>query len=342
MVARRKLTAVDRGRALGWVQDGVSQREVARRLRVSLSVIQRLLQRFQATGNTEERPRSGRPRSTNQRDDRSLRFAALRERTITATRLRQQLRQAANVNVSVQTIRNRLHEFNLRSRRSAVRLPLTPAHRQARLVWCRGHRLWTRHDWSRVLFTDESRFTLTHNDARARVWRRPGERFVEACVRQHDRHGGGSIMVWGGIYLHGRTPLHLVQGNLNAVRYRDEIVQPLIMPTLQAMGPGAILQDDNATPHRARVVQDFMRQHHIHRMDWPARSPDLAPIENVWDLLGRRVRQNHPPAANVAQLFQLLQQEWQAIPQQTLVNVVQSMRRRCVECVAVQGGHTHY
>ena len=74
-------------------------------------------------------------------------------------------------------------------------------------------------------------------------------------------------MVWGGIHLHGRTPLHLVQGNLTSVRYRDEIVRCFVLPTLQTMGPGAILQDDNATPHRARVVTTFLQQHQVTRMN---------------------------------------------------------------------------
>ena len=130
-----------------------------------------------------------------------------------------------------------------------------------------------------------------------------------ACGSQHDRHGEGSVMVWGGIHLHGRIPLHLVQGNLTGVRYRDEIVRRIVLPTLQTMGPDTILQDDNATLHCTRVVTGFLQQHEATQMDWPACSPDLAPIENLWDILGRRVHDNHTPAANLTQLFQFLQQE---------------------------------
>ena len=144
-------------------------------------------------------------------------------------------------------------------------------------------------------------------------------------------------MVWGGIHLHGRTPLHLVVGNMTGVRYRDQVLRPTVLPTLQAMGPGATLQDDNATPHRARVMTMFL-QHQINRMNWPACSPDLAQREN----LGRHVNDNHPPAANLAQLFRNLQQEWDAIPQRTLVRLVESMRKLCTECIGAKGRFTHY
>ena len=108
------------------------------------------------------------------------------------------------------------------------------------------------------------------------------------------------------------------------------------------MRPGATIEDDDATPHRVRVVTAFLQQQQIDRTNWPVRSPDLAPIENLWDVLGRQVNDNHPPAANLAQLFRNLQQEWDAIPQRTLVRLVESMRKRCTECIGANGGFTHY
>ncbi|KAK7090309.1 hypothetical protein V1264_010124 [Littorina saxatilis] len=65
-------------------------------------------------------------------------------------------------------------------------------------------------------------------------------------------------MVWGGIRTRLRTPLYHVVGNLTGVRYQNEILQPLVVPALQAIGPRAILQDDNAPPHRS-VLPSFSR-----------------------------------------------------------------------------------
>ncbi|KAK7095336.1 hypothetical protein V1264_006758 [Littorina saxatilis] len=164
MPPQRKSNEFERGRAFAWFQDGVPKREVARRLHVSISVIVRLIQRFTATGRFQERRRLGRPKKTTPREDRLIERLALQTRTASSSIIRRQLRVATNTTISHQTIRNRLHGFNLRSRRPAVRPRLTPAHRAARRAFYRRHVRWTRQQWSQVLFSDESRFTLNHND----------------------------------------------------------------------------------------------------------------------------------------------------------------------------------
>lgn len=341
-MARQQLSITDRGRALAWLQDGETQRSVAHRLNVSQSVIGRLWQRFRATGSVQNRPRSGRPRSTTAREDRYLTNMALRQRRVTARHLRDQLRAATGTQVSDQTVRRRLRVNNLRARRPAVRPPLLPRHRTARRDWCTRHARWQRAQWTSVLFSDESRFTLQFNDGRQRVYRRPGERFVDVNVNQRLPFGGGGIMVWGAFSFHHRTPLYVINGNLTGQRYLQEIIRPLVLPCLQRIGVGSIFQDDNARPHRARVVSDFLRQNNVQQMDWPAYSPDLAPIEHAWDELGRRLHSNHAPPNNRADLARLLSAEWQAIPQVFFQRLVDSMRRRCTACLAARGGHTRY
>ncbi|KAK7105640.1 hypothetical protein V1264_016995 [Littorina saxatilis] len=133
MPPRRKVTTFNKARAIAWLQDGVSKRKVGRRLGVSHSVAARLHQKFQATNIVLERPRSGRPKKTTQREDRFISRQALQQRGTTANIIRGQLRVATNTNISTKTIRKRLHEVGLRSRRPAVRPRLTAAHRQARL-----------------------------------------------------------------------------------------------------------------------------------------------------------------------------------------------------------------
>ena len=138
------------------------------------------------------------------------------------------------VHVSARTVRDRLREFGLNAGRSYAGLPLTPDRRRRRTEWLIAHRpgVFSPRQWREVLFSDESRFLLYRSD-RTRVYRRPGERFSDACVVQCDRVGGGGLMVWAGISHGQKPPLIFIEGSLTDVCYRDTVLQPIVVPFVQ-------------------------------------------------------------------------------------------------------------
>ena len=151
-----------------------------------------------------------------------------------------------------------------------------------------------------------------------------------------------SVMVWGGISLEGRNLHVLANGTLTAVRYRDEILRPIVRPYAGAVGPGFLLVQDNARPHVARVCRQFLDDKGIDAIDWPSRSPDLNPIENLWDVMYRCIRRHQVAPQTVQELTDALIQVWEEIPQDTIHYLIRSMPRRCQECIQARGGHTHY
>ena len=155
------------------------------------NTINRLRQRFQQTGGVADRRRSGRSRVTNPRKDRFITLTYLRRRFQTATS------SARQYDISKQTVLRRLRQARqpIRPRRPYVGRVLTARRRAARLQWAQRHFRWGRQEWVRVLFSDESRFNLSHHDGRIRVFRRRGERFADNCLIERDRFGGGSVMV---------------------------------------------------------------------------------------------------------------------------------------------------
>ena len=217
---------------------------------------------------------------------------------------------------------------------------LTARHRAARLQWAQQHFCWGRQQWARFLFSDESRFGLSHHDGGIRVFRRRGERFSDNCLIERDRFGGGSDVVWGGIMGRGKTNLIVVQGNLNAQGYINQILQPEAVPFLQRHGP-AILMHDNARPHVPRICRQLLNRNNVNVLPWPAVLPDMNPIEHIWDYLCRKGRARGN-VHNPRDLEIALIQEWNNIPNIVIRRYVRSMRGRLDACINSRGGHTRY
>ncbi|GFV40257.1 transposable element Tcb2 transposase [Trichonephila clavipes] len=233
---------------------------------------------------------SGRPRGTTPANDRYIVLQARRNRRQTAGEIARHTTQATGRPISRFTVARRLHGGGLFARRRVRCVPLTPAHRRRRSLWCREHRNWRDSEWRRVLFTDQSRFSLSSDSHRILIWR---EREA-AIIPRTSLKGTG------------------------------------------AMGLQFLFMDDNAPCHRTVTAEQLLESEVIERMDWPARSPDLNPIEHVWDFLGRRLAARTLPPVTIRELRLALQDEWAAMPQQLIDTLILSMGRRCETCLAVR------
>ena len=165
----------------------------------------------------------------------------------------------------------------------------------------------------------------------------PGERYTDCCVTEHDRFGGGSVMVGAGISIDGKTDLHVI-----AVRYRDEILYPIVRPYAGAVGDCFILMDNNARPYRARVVTDYLENETIERMECPSCSTDMNPIEHAWDMLHKAVSIRPILPNNRQELSVALIEEWTGLSQLCFRRLIRSMHRRCRAVIRARDGPTAY
>ncbi|GFU77961.1 transposable element Tcb2 transposase [Trichonephila clavipes] len=143
-------------------------------------------------------------------EDRYIVLSANRNRRTTAQQVANQFLAASGKQISRKTVARRLREGGLYARRPVVCVPLTRQHRTARFQWCREHHNWTEQDWACVLFSDESRFSLSSDCRRQLIWRERGTSYRPENIQEKDRYPTCSIMVWSGIMINGRTCLHVV------------------------------------------------------------------------------------------------------------------------------------
>ncbi|GBO11641.1 Transposable element Tc1 transposase [Araneus ventricosus] len=332
-----------RWRIVGRLEASQSQVQICREFNLTPSVVCNLWKQFQDTRSIKRKPGQGHPKATTATEDCYSSIIARCNRGATASQLSRDLYAATRTRVSRVTVSKRLHETGLFARRPAVCVPLTSTNRRVRLAWCREHRDWSMDQWATVLFTDESRYSLTTDSRRTFIWREPGTCYLSFNVCEIDHYGRGGLMVWAGIMLDGQTSLHVFErGTVTGVRYRDEILEPYVRLFRGAVGPKFILMDHNARPHRALLVDEFLESEDIHRMDWPARSPDLNPIQHVWDALGRTIATCNPRPRTIQEMKTALLNEWDQFPQEIIYCLVSSMKSHCKACISVRGDHTPY
>ncbi|GBL88194.1 Transposable element Tc1 transposase [Araneus ventricosus] len=324
-----QLTKFERGRVIGLREGGFSFRDIAERLGRNVSTVHDCWVRWSRYGTASRRPGSRRPRGTTEREDHRIRRTAVSHRTASA---------AVGTTVTQRAVRNRLLDAQLHARRPVACIPLIPRHCRLRRQWCQARVQW-RAEWRSVVFSDESRFCLGASDGRVLIRRRPGERLQPNCLRP--RHTGPTpgVMVWGAISYDSRSTLVVIPNTLNANLDVSLVIQPVVLPFMSSI-QGGIFQQDNARPHTAAVSQHALKGVNI--LLWPARSPDLSPIEHAWDIIGRQL-QHHPlPAQTVPVLTAQVQQAWNSIPQSDIRHLYDTMHARLQACIQNSGGYTGY
>ena len=250
------------------------------------------------------------------------------------------LERAGVDNATERTVRREITRSGEFQNHIAAKKPfISETNIQRRLQWCLDHRNWTVDQWRRVLFSDESPYVLRYN-RRKRCWRRAGEKFSRKCCIGTVKHDQ-KIMVWGCFASHGVGRLYLVDGKLEQFQYAH-ILEDEMMPSAQNLFPRGywIFQEDNDPKHTSHLCRYLLDTLGVNRLQWPAQSPDLNPIENLWSILDHRLKDR--VCNSKAELFACLQEGWEALPVSILTKLAESMPSRIEKVIAAGGGPTKY
>ncbi|KAG3077070.1 hypothetical protein PI124_g20162 [Phytophthora idaei] len=252
-----------------------------------------------------------------------------------------QLKNELSVSASVRTIQRVLAGVDcLIYSKMDNTLPLSAEDKKAReeWAWARVFNTDAAGPWDSIIFSDEKKWNLDGPDGFQNY-----RRDIRRPPRQTKRRqaGGGSVMVWAGFSVAGKTKLAVLHGKQNSDDYVYTVSEYLLPFAHLHYGTDFVYQQDGAPIHRSKRTMEFFSEQGIHVLDWPARSPDLNPIENLWSIVSRRVYANDKQYSSVAELTAALYEAWDSIGDALLVSLVESMPRCCKEVIKEHGNKTH-
>ena len=191
-----------------------------------------------------------------------------------------------------------------------------------------------------IIYSDESKFNLFYSDGKVSVWREPKCGLDSKYITPTVKHGGGSIMLWGCFSYYGVGKLCVIRGNMDAAKYVDILSKNLISSADILNMDNFIFQQDNDPKHTSKLASEFFENKGISLLSWPPQSPDMNPVENIWDLLKSKISEKR--TKNIKELEEFAFEEWNNISLETCQNYALSFGRRAIALYRAKGKHTRY
>ena len=266
------------------------------------------------------------------------------ERLIMLSQVTKSLQDLTNQPLSTQTIRNRLKKEGMESVVKKKRPVLSAKHRRDRMDFALAHKDWTVEDWKRVVWSDETKINRMGSDGRQWVWKKAGEELSDRVVQGTRKFGGGSLMVWGCMLWEGVGYACKIDGRMDG-ELHVKILQDELQESINYYNKtkdDIIFQQDNDSKHTCHKARNWFQDHDFNVMLWPAHSPDLNPIEHLWNHLKRRLAGYEEEAKGMLELWERVQVEWDKIEPEVCQNLIESMPRRMEAVIKAKGGYTKY
>ena len=221
---------------------------------------------------------------------------------------------------------------------------LTTRHCKARLNFALKYQNWTVEDWKRVFWSDETKINRLGSDGKQWVWKPIGAGLIEREVQGTVKFDGGNIMVWGCMSWEGVGNLAEIEGRMDANQYVKILGDHLLssMEESEISLEDLIFQQDNDPKHTSKTAKQWFEDHDIALLDWPPQSPDLNPIEHLWQHIKKELCKYPTQAKGVWEIWERVAEVWNNIKPEVCQNLIESMPRRLEAVIKAKGGHTKY
>lgn len=322
-------------------KEEMSATEISLKLDIPRTTVCSIIQKYKKFNTVLRLPGSGRRKSLDKDDVRIILSEIDKNPFTSSEKVKVSIEAKTEKKVSSRTVRNYIRTTAFRSRVPRKRPYLSKKNINRRMELCREWSSFEPDDWKKVIWSDETKINLFSSDGRDRVYRKEGEALNPKNCRPTVKHGGGSIMVWGCMSSKGVGKLEIIRGIMDKYAYKTIITKNLrSSAAIMGLDEDFIFQQDNDPKHTSDIMQDFFEKKDINVLEWPAQSPDLNPIEHLWDHLKRELRKFH--LTSLRELETKVVEIWNSIPAEVCSKLVNTMNDR-INCVLrAKGKHIPY
>jgi transposase len=342
MAPKKKEYSVDlRQTVIKHFLNGDSEHEIAQKVIIPRTSVHYIIDKYKKTKCIRNIIGRGRKRKTTIQLDRVIQRKVKVNRRKSASSVKAEIETELGMIISEQTVRRRLHEAGFKGRVARKKPYVDKANRTKRIQYAKTYREKPLGFWDQVLWTDESKFNLFGSDGKVMVWRTRSEALDPKCTVPTVKHGGGNVKCWGCMSSSGLGNFVFIDGNMTGEVYRS-ILQENLFDSVKKLNLGGkwIMQHDNDPKHRAHIVTKWLDEKGVERLKWPSFSPDLNPIEHIWDEVERRMKTEKPK--NETELKQALLRVWHNIGHDITKKLVDSVPNRLNEVIKMNGYPTRY
>lgn len=307
--------------------EGKTLREIGLTIGRCHNTVKKVIDKYKKFHKLENRPKCGRPKKLNEAQIRSIVRNVKKNPVESAVKISKEMSELSGTDVSDSTIRRALNANGIHGRVPRKKPLISKTNQKRRLDFANKYKNKDISFWNNIIFSDESKFEIFGKRKPAKIWRTKNSEFAEQNLISTVKHGGGNLV--------------FIETTMNKMEYL-KILKENLKSSVEKLRLDRcwIFQQDNDPKHTSKIVKEWLLYHTPKQLDHPPQSPDLNPIEHLWEHLDRKIRMKEIRSKD--SLKSVIMEEWNKISREVTENLVNSMPRRLQAVIQAKGKQTKY